>query len=132
SVARLVVAIIAFAAFSSGGASSKPISAASNQSNLDLMKSILSPTTPESYALQTRTTSGDPKVTIVEFGDYQCNSCGRFHKYTKDAVISDLVNSGKAKFMFKDFNINDYVYQPRLGSSLASEAAYCAGDQGKF
>jgi len=71
-------------------------------------------------------------VTIVEFGNYQCNSCGRFHKESKDQVISNLVNTGKAKFMFKDFNINDYVYAPREGSTLASEAAYCAGDQEKF
>jgi protein-disulfide isomerase len=131
-IAGIVVAIIAFSAFNSGGNTGKPSSNANSQSNLDIIKSILTPTTPEAYALQTRTSSGDPKVTIVEFGDYQCNSCGRFHAYTQNAVISELVNTGKAKFMFKDFNINDYVYKPRMGSTLASQAAYCAADQGKF
>lgn len=71
-------------------------------------------------------------ITIVEFGDYQCNSCGIFHKETKDAVISNLVNTGKANFLFKDFTLNDNILQPRQGSTLAAEAAYCAGDQGKF
>jgi protein-disulfide isomerase len=74
----------------------------------------------------------DVPVTIVEFGDYQCNSCGIFHKETKDAVISNLVNTGKAKFLFKDFTLNDDILKPRQGSTLAAEAAYCAGDQGKF
>ena len=27
---------------------------------------------------------------------------------------------------------NDYILRPREGSTLAAEAAYCAGDQGKF
>ena len=68
----------------------------------------------------------------MEFGDYQCNSCGIFHRETKDAVMSNLVDTGKTKFLFKDFTLNDYVLQPTQGSSLAAEAAYCAGDQGKY
>jgi len=47
-------------------------------------------------------------------------------------VISNLVDTGKARFLFKDFPINDRIFNPRDGSTLAAEAAYCAGDQGKF
>ncbi|MEO9319564.1 MAG: thioredoxin domain-containing protein [Nitrososphaera sp.] len=131
-VAGVVIAIVAFAALSQGAGSTKPSASSESTNPAAIIQQILTPTTPNAYALQTRTTSGDPKVTIVEFGDYQCNSCGIFHKNTQDQVISDLVNTGKAKFMFKDFNINDYVYKPTMGSTMASEAAYCAGDQGKF
>lgn len=104
-----------------------------------LILQALSPTTSNSYALETLVagpSSGingsSPKVTIVEFGDYQCNSCGHFHSETKDLVIQNLVNTGKARFMFKDYPINDRIYAPRDGSTLAAEAAYCAGDHGRF
>jgi len=93
-----------------------------------ILQTILSPSTSGSSALGNK----DAPITIVEFGDYQCNSCGIFHKETKDAVISNLVTTGKANFLFKDFTLNDNILQPPQGSTLAAEAAYCAGDQGKF
>ena len=71
---------------------------------------------------------GDPnaKVTIVEFGDYQCTYCHLFHENTKDALLQQYVNTGKANFVFRDFPLNG------PDSVLAAEAAYCAGDQGKY
>jgi len=120
-----IAALVAAAIYASGGFTNKFVA---NDPRSAFISQALTPTTQTAYALG----DNDAKVTIVEFGDYQCNSCGRFHKESKNQVISDLVNTGKAKFMFKDFNINDYVYSPREGSTLASEAAYCAGDQGKF
>ncbi len=97
-------------------------------SNSDIITSILAPSTPGSGPLGDK----NAPVTIVEFGDYQCNSCEIFHKETKDAVMTKLVDTGKAKFLFKDFTLNDYILQPIRGSTLAAEAAYCAGEQGKF
>jgi protein-disulfide isomerase len=93
-----------------------------------ILDRILAPPTPGSAALGDKNAT----ITIVEFGDYQCNSCGIFHKETKDDVMSKLVDTGKANFLFKDFTLNDNILQPRQGSTLAAEAAYCAGDQGKF
>ena len=71
---------------------------------------------------------GDPnaKVTIVEFGDYQCTYCHLFHENTKDALLQQYVNTGKANFVFRDFPLNG------PDSVLAAEASYCAGDQGKY
>lgn len=71
---------------------------------------------------------GDPnaKVTIVEFGDYQCTYCHLFHENTKDALLQQYVNTGKANFVFRDFPLNG------PDSVLAAEAAYCAGDQDKY
>ena len=71
-------------------------------------------------------------VTIVEFGDYQCNSCTLFYRETSHDVMTNLVATGKAKFLFKDFTLNDDILHPLMGSTLAADAAYCAGDQGKF
>jgi protein-disulfide isomerase len=121
-----IAGIIGLAIFVSGGVTNR---LTANEYSASLVQQMLAPTTPGAYAL-----GGDldAKITIVEFGDYQCNSCDRFHEFTKDRLMSDIVNVGKAKFMYKDFNINDRVLKPANGSTLASEAAYYAGEQGKF
>ena len=71
---------------------------------------------------------GDPNapVTFVEWGDYQCTYCHRFHTDTKDSVFSNFVDNGKIRFAFRDFPLNGPA------SVLAAEASYCAGDQGKY
>ena len=71
---------------------------------------------------------GDPgaRITIVEFGDYQCTYCHAFHANTKDQLIQDYVNTGKVNFVFRDFPLNGPA------SVLAAQAAYCAGDQNKY
>lgn len=70
--------------------------------------------------------SPDALVTIVSFADFQCPFCGRFHQTTEKDIIAQYVKTGKAKFIYRDFAF--------LGeeSSFASQAARCAGDQGKF
>ena len=73
--------------------------------------------------------SDDAKVTIVEFGDYQCNWCYRWHEGTKDTLVADYVDTGQVRFLFKDFPINDLS---DTASSLAAEASYCAADQGRY
>lgn len=71
---------------------------------------------------------GDPnaKITIVEFGDYQCTYCHLFHQNTKDTLLQQYVDTGKVNFVFRDFPLNG------PDSVFAADAAYCAGDQGKY
>ena len=66
------------------------------------------------------------KVTIVEFADFQCPFCGRFQQTVYPQIKSDYIDTGKAAFIYQDFSF--------LGeeSTVAAEAAKCAGDQGKF
>lgn len=69
-------------------------------------------------------------ITVIEFGDYQCEHCKNFNVFQKDLLISNYTNSGDAKFIFRDFTVND-----RNGenlSSLAAEASYCAAEQDKY
>jgi protein-disulfide isomerase len=73
--------------------------------------------------------SDSARVTIVEFGDYQCTWCYRWHEGTKDTLVADYVDTGKVRFLFKDFPINDLSDR---ASSLAAEGSYCAGDQGRY
>ena len=70
--------------------------------------------------------SASAPVAIFEFGDFQCTYCNQWFLNTEPQIIQNLVNTGKVKLVWKDF---DY-YGP--DSTSASEAAYAAGEQGKF
>lgn len=74
--------------------------------------------------------AGDPDapVTIVEFGDYQCPGCGSFARQVKPLVDQNLVESGRASFVFYDFPL----VQAHQNAFLAARAARCAGDQDAY
>jgi protein-disulfide isomerase len=91
-----------------------------------LIKEISNPTYPSAPALG----SSKAKVTMVEFGDYQCHFCARFQRDTKDSILQNFVNTGQVRFLFKDFTVNDKPGDK--ASTLAAEASYCAADQGKY
>jgi len=65
-------------------------------------------------------------ITIVEFGDYQCHQCYNWFHNTKPMIMRDYIETGKANLVFVDFAF--------LGkdSPKASQATYCADDQGKY
>jgi len=65
-------------------------------------------------------------ITILEFGDYQCTFCYKFHQSSLDIIDEDFIKSGKVKLIFKDFPLNG------PDSLLAAEASYCAQDQEKY
>ena len=70
--------------------------------------------------------SENAPVTIVEFGDYQCEACYAWFHNTRDTLIDNYIETGKAKLVFVDL--------PFLGrdSPKAAQASYCAEDQGKY
>ena len=71
---------------------------------------------------------GDPSapITIVEFGDYQCEQCYAWFHNTKPAIVRDYIDTGKANLVFVDLAF--------LGrdSPKAAQASYCAEDQGMY
>ena len=71
---------------------------------------------------------GDPNapITILEWGDYQCTYCHKFHESTLNNIKHDFIETGKIKLIFKDFPLNG------PDSVVAAEASYCAEDQGKY
>ena len=71
---------------------------------------------------------GNPSapITIVEWGDYQCTFCYKFHQSSKDILIEEYVKTGRINFVFRDFPLNG------PDSVLAAQASYCADDQGKY
>ena len=68
----------------------------------------------------------DAKITIVEFGDYQCTFCYKFHDETMKKIDQAYIKAEKVNFVYRDFPLNG----PQ--SILASEASYCAQKQNKF
>ena len=70
--------------------------------------------------------SESASVTIVEFGDYQCEACYYWFHNTRASLIDNYIETGKAKLVFVDL--------PFLGrdSPKAAQASYCAEDQGKY
>jgi len=71
---------------------------------------------------------GNPNapITILEWGDFQCTFCYKFHQSTLDTINDDFIKTGKVKLVFKDFPLNG------PDSIIAAEAAYCAEDQEKY
>jgi protein-disulfide isomerase len=69
-------------------------------------------------------------ITFVEFADYRCPFCHKFHEETLDKIVTNLINTGKAKFLFKDFVVNDR--DEYKGSMQAAIASHCAAEQGKY
>lgn len=71
---------------------------------------------------------GNPnaKLTIVEFADFQCPFCGKFHKEVFPSIKKNYIDTGKVKFIYLDFA---FLGQESLDTS---EAAKCSTEQGKF
>jgi len=68
----------------------------------------------------------DAKVTLTEFGDYQCPACGQYHKLIKDDILPKY--SDKLKFVFLNFPLTEI----HANAQAAAQAAEAAALQGKF
>ena len=66
------------------------------------------------------------KVTIIEFGDFQCPFCEKLYTEVEKNLIKDYVDKGLAKFAFRHYA---FLGQESTDAALASE---CANEQGKF
>ncbi len=67
----------------------------------------------------------DAKLTLVEYGDYECPHCGRAYPIVK--VVQKRLGS-RLRFVFRNFPLNN----AHPHAQAAAEAAEAAGAQGKF
>lgn len=72
---------------------------------------------------------GDPnaKVTIIEFGDFQCPFCRAFWREALPRIKKEYVETGKVRIVYRDFAQD--VHPEALMTAMAAE---CAEDQGKY
>lgn len=72
-------------------------------------------------------TLGDPNalVTIVEFSDFECPFCSRFFDQTLARIKSEYVDTGEARFVYKDFPLVSIHPQ----AQKAAEASRCVREQ---
>ncbi len=70
----------------------------------------------------------DASVTMVEFSDYQCPFCKRHFLTVLPIIKKEYIDTGKVRYVFRDFPIASLHPQAKKGH----EAAYCAGEQNKY
>ena len=89
-----------------------------------------SPTPDTNFDIAQRPVLGkaDAPVTVVEFTDYQCPFCEQYFKQTYPQLLKDYVDTGKVKYIVKNFPLT----QIHPNALPAAEAAECAGAQGKY
>jgi protein-disulfide isomerase len=66
----------------------------------------------------------DATVTVVEFSDYECPFCARWHSESYNLLKTEYIDTGKIKFVYKDFPLN---FHP--SAKLSAIAANCVFDQ---
>ena len=66
-------------------------------------------------------------MTIVEYTDYQCPFCQRFHVAAFPELKRNYIDTGKVRFFSKDLPLDFHANAMR-----AAQAGRCAGEQGKF
>ncbi len=72
---------------------------------------------------------GDPNapVRLIEYADFQCPYCRQFWQETEPQIVEQYVKTGKVYFEYH--SVGAFLGDE---SGAAAQAAYCAGDQGKF
>jgi len=69
----------------------------------------------------------DAPITIVEFTDYQCPFCQRFHAETLPDLKKNYIDTGKVRFFSRDLPLDFHSNALR-----AAQAGRCAAEQGQF
>jgi protein-disulfide isomerase len=68
----------------------------------------------------------DAPITIIEFSDYECPYCRKWHTETFARLMQAY--PGKIRFVYRDFPLTSI----HPDAQSAAEAADCAGEQGKY
>lgn len=70
------------------------------------------------------TGSATPKVTLVEFADFECPACGAAFPFVKQVIEG---NQDSLRYVFRHFPLDQHK-----NARLAAQAAEAAGAQGQF
>ena len=137
-----IIAVIGIAAFFAGSyitninseqVSQEELEDAISKLELKILQEKLpstQPTGPIRISIDNDPIIGNPdaEITIIEFSDFQCPFCARFHTQTLPYILEEYIEQGKVKLVFRDFPIES-IHPNALPASVAAE---CANEQGKF
>ena len=68
--------------------------------------------------------SGRPKNTIIEYASMTCPHCSDFHNETFPKIKAELIDSGKVKYIFRDFPLDQYAMAGTLIANCVAEDKY--------
>jgi len=101
---------------------------------MDIQQARLAPpasavTDSASISIKNRPALGAPDapVTVVEFTDYECPFCKRFHQTTFKSLRRDYIDNGKVRWVVLDLPLPMHP-----NATKAAQVAHCAGEQDKF
>lgn len=70
-------------------------------------------------------------VAVVEFSDYECPFCKRFHDDTFDQIVKDYVDTGKAILVYRDYPLS--FHDPMAtNEAIAAECVQELGGNEKY
>lgn len=72
--------------------------------------------------------SADASIVIIEFSDFQCPFCAKFHAETLPLLKENYIDTGKVKLVYRDFPIQN-IHPNAMAAAVAAE---CADEQGMF
>ena len=108
---------------------------ASKLDNIQIPTPTGQPTAPSIPSIIKVSVDDDPfkgnqnaPVTIVEFSDFQCPFCKKSFDQTEQQLLTEYVDSGKAKFVYRDLPLES-LHPNARSAALAAE---CADEQGTF
>jgi protein-disulfide isomerase len=137
-----LVAIVAVAAFFAGSYFSNLNSDVVTQSELNdaiskleskigsVQQAPSQPSQPVKISSDNDPIRGDPNapITIIEFSDFQCPFCARFHVQTLPLLLEEYIDAGKVNLVYRDFPIQS-IHPNALPAAVAAE---CANEQGNY
>ena len=71
--------------------------------------------------------SDDAPISVIEFSDYGCGYCRRFHTETFPTLMKDYIETGKVRWKYVTYVSG--MFANGLPAALVAE---CAGEQGHF
>jgi protein-disulfide isomerase len=66
-------------------------------------------------------------VEVVEYADFQCPACATFVNSGLYDQLQSYIAADQVRYVFHDFPLSQHHNAP-----IASQAAYCAGEQGQY
>jgi protein-disulfide isomerase len=70
---------------------------------------------------------GTGQVALIEFSDFQCPFCGHHARDVEPLIRRAFIEAGLLREVFINYPLSNHP-----NAQIASEAAMCAGNQGKF